>query len=189
MHCSLRTQLVGRHALALDERRIAYEPELWDDDPRVRQRWFPGDQSDVGGGNLGRPASPATDAELVRTDTDLSYLSLLSICKEAYDFELDMDLEEIRKHEAVVRASVWQQRRGVSDLSNKRTLSSNSRIGDDKTLRRFTESRNISCDNRAFETRLAMMSDDDRRQYRKRRRFDLWDKMKCQPPDNDARIV
>ena len=49
---------VARHAIALDERRGPFVPTLWTDkarqplpnDDRVRQLWFPGVHSDVGGG-------------------------------------------------------------------------------------------------------------------------------------------
>lgn len=47
----------ARQALAIDERRLTFEPCLWDvpaDDDRpggVKQVWFPGAHSDVGGGN------------------------------------------------------------------------------------------------------------------------------------------
>ena len=40
----------ARHAVALDERRSSFTPTLWDEDARVRQIWFPGVHSDVGGG-------------------------------------------------------------------------------------------------------------------------------------------
>ena len=43
----------GFHALALDERRVAYAPILWDSDPKwtgtLEQVWFRGGHSDVGG--------------------------------------------------------------------------------------------------------------------------------------------
>ncbi|WP_265520802.1 DUF2235 domain-containing protein [Oerskovia flava] len=51
-----RSVACARQALAIDERRITYEPSLWsvEDDParpdRVKQVWFPGAHSDVGGG-------------------------------------------------------------------------------------------------------------------------------------------
>lgn len=47
----------ARQALAIDERRLTFEPCLWDvpaDDDRsggVKQVWFPGGHSDIGGGN------------------------------------------------------------------------------------------------------------------------------------------
>lgn len=46
----------ARHALAIDERRIKFEPSLWEDDgqgssgERVKQVWFEGAHSDIGGG-------------------------------------------------------------------------------------------------------------------------------------------
>ena len=49
--------LCARQALAIDERRMKFEPSLWQatpdgrtDDPRVKQVWFEGVHSDVGGG-------------------------------------------------------------------------------------------------------------------------------------------
>ena len=44
----------ARHAVALDERRDSFAPTLWTGvgPPRVRQIWFPGAHSDVGGGYL-----------------------------------------------------------------------------------------------------------------------------------------
>jgi uncharacterized protein (DUF2235 family) len=38
------------HAVALDEKRKAFRPTLWEDDPRVHQVFFTGVHSDVGGG-------------------------------------------------------------------------------------------------------------------------------------------
>lgn len=48
----------ARHALAMDEMRASFTPTLWTDehgdaiydDDRIKQRWFPGVHSDVGGG-------------------------------------------------------------------------------------------------------------------------------------------
>lgn len=186
MHCSLHTQLVGRHALALDERRRAYEPELWDDDPRVKQRWFPGDHSDIGGGNLGRPASPSSDDALVQADTDLSYLSLLWMCREANRHGLEMNLAPISNHEAIVRANVWRRRKGVSDKSTRRVLSSNSGITAENSKRKFTDNQDISCDEPAFEARLAMMSNEDRDLYRATKCFDVWDRKKGSLSSDEA---
>lgn len=45
--------LQARHAVALDERRASFAPTLWtgvENDPRVKQLWFPGVHGDVGGG-------------------------------------------------------------------------------------------------------------------------------------------
>ncbi|QFG31793.1 DUF2235 domain-containing protein [Pseudomonas umsongensis] len=43
----------ARHALAMDERRASFQPTLWSDPPNgtnLKQIWFPGVHSDVGGG-------------------------------------------------------------------------------------------------------------------------------------------
>ena len=40
----------ARQALAVDDERRTFHPLLWNDDPRIRQVWFPGMHSDVGGG-------------------------------------------------------------------------------------------------------------------------------------------
>ncbi|MFO0937646.1 MAG: DUF2235 domain-containing protein [Gemmataceae bacterium] len=46
-----------RHAMAIDERRVMFQPNLWDDDvlphQDVLQVWFPGVHTDVGGGYTG----------------------------------------------------------------------------------------------------------------------------------------
>ncbi|TBD04557.1 DUF2235 domain-containing protein [Rhizobium leguminosarum] len=43
----------ARHAIAIDEKRASFTPTIWtnvDDNPTVRQVWFPGVHGDVGGG-------------------------------------------------------------------------------------------------------------------------------------------
>ncbi|GLQ33875.1 hypothetical protein GCM10007939_01580 [Amylibacter marinus] len=51
----------GYQALAIDENRIAYTPELWDADPswpgQMQQVWFKGGHADVGGQVYARPAA------------------------------------------------------------------------------------------------------------------------------------
>lgn len=50
LHKSVKT---ARHALAMDERRATFQPTLWTDVPArqdVKQLWFPGVHSDIGGG-------------------------------------------------------------------------------------------------------------------------------------------
>lgn len=64
----------ARQALAIDERRMKFEPSLWDDDgggasrERVKQVWFEGAHSDIGGGY---------------GDTGLSDTALLWMVREA----------------------------------------------------------------------------------------------------------
>jgi uncharacterized protein (DUF2235 family) len=48
-----RNVRTARHALAMDEMRESFQPTLWTDVPEgadVKQQWFPGVHSDVGGG-------------------------------------------------------------------------------------------------------------------------------------------
>lgn len=40
----------ARHALAVDDERETFHPVMWEHDPRVRQVWFAGAHSNVGGG-------------------------------------------------------------------------------------------------------------------------------------------
>ncbi|MEL6773395.1 MAG: DUF2235 domain-containing protein [Pseudomonadota bacterium] len=51
----------GYHALAMDETREAFRPELWQRSPhwrgRLEQCWFPGNHGDVGGEIRARPAA------------------------------------------------------------------------------------------------------------------------------------
>jgi hypothetical protein len=78
--------LCARQALAVDERRTKFEPCLWEaDEPtrrtdettgRVRQVWFEGAHSDVGGGYV---------------DTGLSDTALLWMVREAHDRGLAFD--------------------------------------------------------------------------------------------------
>lgn len=64
----------GYHALARDERRVAFTPVLWRsaerlserDPPRIEQVWFRGTHGDVGGQTLGfEPARPLANISLV----------------------------------------------------------------------------------------------------------------------------
>ena len=76
----------ARHALAVDETRLKFAPALWEapadvqdaptEDPRVKQVWFEGAHSDVGGGYR---------------DTGLSDTSLLWMAREAHAAGLVFD--------------------------------------------------------------------------------------------------
>ncbi len=67
----------ARQALAIDETRLKFQPTLWEapvgaapEDPRVKQVWFAGAHSDVGGG-------------YARTESGLSDTALLWMAREA----------------------------------------------------------------------------------------------------------
>lgn len=82
----------ARHALAIDEPRLKFEPTFWtlpDDstasteDPRVKQVWFEGVHSDVGGGY---------------EQTGLSDTTLLWMAREAHAAGLVFDVPLINKY-------------------------------------------------------------------------------------------
>jgi glutathione S-transferase len=54
----------GFHAVAADEQRVDFTPTLWDPDPRVVQRFFPGSHGDVGGGYPAGRDSQLSDVAL-----------------------------------------------------------------------------------------------------------------------------
>jgi uncharacterized protein (DUF2235 family) len=78
----------ARHALAIDETRLKFAPTFWEspeervaaptEDPRVKQVWFEGAHSDVGGGYA---------------ETGLSDTSLLWMAREAHDAGLVFDTD------------------------------------------------------------------------------------------------
>lgn len=68
----------ARHAIAIDENRLDFEPTLWGDKPGLdlKQVWFSGVHSDVGGGY---------------TERGLSDISCLWIIKEAMNYGLEFE--------------------------------------------------------------------------------------------------
>ncbi|HWU20106.1 MAG TPA: DUF2235 domain-containing protein [Nocardioides sp.] len=75
--------LCARHALAIDETRMKFEPTFWEaadgqpvEDPRIKQVWFEGAHSDVGGGYA---------------ETGLSDTALLWMAREAHAAGLVFD--------------------------------------------------------------------------------------------------
>ena len=88
----------ARQALAVDEQRMKFEPCLWDavdetccEDPRVKQVWFEGCHSDVGGGFK---------------DTGLSDTALLWIVAEANEQGLAFDEELLRRYVACGESAI-----------------------------------------------------------------------------------
>lgn len=83
----------ARHALALDETRLKFEPTLWEapdqagetrtQDERVKQVWFEGAHSDVGGGYR---------------ETGLSDTALLWMAREAHDAGLVFDVPLLSRY-------------------------------------------------------------------------------------------
>jgi uncharacterized protein (DUF2235 family) len=91
--------LCARQALAIDERRIKFEPALWEADPslgpgeeqRVKQVWFEGVHSDVGGGY---------------GDTGLSDTALLWMAEEATRAGLDFHQQRLDAYVASESSAV-----------------------------------------------------------------------------------
>jgi hypothetical protein len=88
----------ARQALAVDEMRMKFEPCLWDavdesccEDPRVKQVWFEGAHSDVGGGYQ---------------DSGLSDTALLWMVSEANEQGLAFDEELLRRYVACGESAV-----------------------------------------------------------------------------------
>ncbi|MEJ2867157.1 DUF2235 domain-containing protein [Actinomycetospora sp. OC33-EN08] len=115
------------HALAIDERRVAYKPSLWTGatDQRVEQVWFRGVHSEVGGG--------ASDAAL--SDIALLWLAErarsngLAFVDDAFQ-ETGPDTERARRRGTTVRPDpgrepstqgfIWRLAGGLADRGFKR---------------------------------------------------------------------
>ena len=69
------------HAISIDEKRKAFRPTLWDDDPRVQQVFFTGVHSDIGGG--------------YKDDRRLGDISLTWMAEHAVQNGLDLDKTQI----------------------------------------------------------------------------------------------
>jgi uncharacterized protein (DUF2235 family) len=83
------------HALALDERRAAFEPALWSAPARatqhVEQVWFLGDHSDVGGGHEDSPVGAR-----------LADIPLAWMAERARELGLELKLPPLRSEEEIV---------------------------------------------------------------------------------------
>lgn len=81
------------HAVAIDEKRASFEPTLWqgtaDNRNRMKQVWFPGVHSDVGGGYAKRHHSDVTLKWMVDQATGRGLL-----IKEDSAYEYQVDLSE-----------------------------------------------------------------------------------------------
>jgi len=74
--------ITARHALSLDERRIDFEPTIWkpNDNVDIKQVWFAGVHSDVGGGYKNDP-----------DETILSDIPMTWLMKEAQSVGLTFE--------------------------------------------------------------------------------------------------
>lgn len=69
------------HAVSIDEKRKAFQPTLWDEDPRATQIYFAGVHSDVGGG--------------YQDDHQLAYIALHWMAKHAREHGLEVDMGKL----------------------------------------------------------------------------------------------
>jgi len=76
----------GYHAMAIDERRKFFPVVRWRDDPRVRQMWFAGVHSDVGGGYR----------ETGLSDTALKWMIVQAATKHGLKFDPGYTRTQIR---------------------------------------------------------------------------------------------
>jgi uncharacterized protein (DUF2235 family) len=74
-----------RHALAIDERRHDFQPEIWEESDSLKQRWFPGAHSNVGGGLI---------------DDSLANAALKWMCDEAAKAGLLLDEDFLKPYRA-----------------------------------------------------------------------------------------
>ncbi|HMC77681.1 MAG TPA: DUF2235 domain-containing protein [Vicinamibacterales bacterium] len=70
------------HALSIDDTRLAFEPILWQGDPRIEQVWFAGVHSNVGGGY------PKQGMSLVALDWMLAHAERAGLRLQHLDREL-----------------------------------------------------------------------------------------------------
>lgn len=125
----------GYHALAIDEKRLSFQPTLWQppfaQDQTVEQVWFCGVHSDVGGGELVNPGDPST----VLSDITLSWMmskaqglgvQFLPAALAKYSFPLDSAYALARLHDS------WSIEWGIP---HPRTIPSSSSLSNSVLIR------------------------------------------------------
>lgn len=94
-------------ALAIDEKRAAFPPSVWDRDPRapatqvIRQVWFAGVHADIGGGYKEHGAA------------DLSFLWMVAQTWDLLDFDADDIAAELDKSQAYEQATLHESATGI----------------------------------------------------------------------------
>ena len=97
------------HLVALDERRIAFQPTLFNYDKRVKEIWFPGAHSDVGGGFWFDGLSDIS-LEFMHKEALEQGLSLRSVNEIQYEQCADICLDDVEIH-SLYRGVLHEQRR------------------------------------------------------------------------------
>ena len=116
----------AEHLVALDEMRLAFRPTLMNAEPRVREVWFPGVHSDIGGGFRIRGLSDVTLEYMLNRTRELG-LSFIDFDEKPEVFsgvDQNGDAVNIGREELAIRpdplAVLHQQDRGA--LASRLTL-------------------------------------------------------------------
>jgi len=107
--CNLSERVeYGLHALAIDERRLDFEPALWTPRQGVTQAWFPGVHSDVGGGYPFRRLA----------DISLTWMRDLAVDKGLVAEPLDCPaLDPLANRHESADSLVWNLRRAPRTIA------------------------------------------------------------------------
>jgi uncharacterized protein (DUF2235 family) len=140
----------ARHALAIDETRLKFAPTFWEapsdppgaptDDPRVKQVWFEGAHSDVGGGYR---------------KTGLSDTALLWMAREAHEaglvFDVPLLAHYVNSGSDPVRHNPLDRMFKVDNLM----LEAKAKLGSKKQASAFSGGLRLLTNERALSVRVA----------------------------------
>lgn len=112
------------HLVALDERRIAFQPTLMAAEDRVSEVWFPGVHSDIGGGYYFDGLSDITldymMRELRRRQLGLEFRTDKVVAAEEFkDDKFGFDVEDIRIRPSHLSKLHWHSRLFDATLDNR----------------------------------------------------------------------
>lgn len=93
------------HILALDERRLLFQPTLFNRDDRVQEVWFAGSHSDIGGGyNLDGLSDICLQFMMDNTANELKFLSVDEL--DYLALEIPNSSKKISLHDVVIEPKV-----------------------------------------------------------------------------------
>jgi len=142
--------LQARHALAIDETRLKFAPTFWEaaadgadaptEDPRVKQVWFEGVHSDVGGGYR---------------DTGLSDTSLLWMAREAHAAGLVFDVPLLAHYVASGSDPIRHNPLNLMYKVDNLVIEAKSRLGGKAAASAFSGGLRLIRNDRALSVRVA----------------------------------
>lgn len=141
----------ARHALAIDETRLKFAPTLWEapedaaadastEDPRVKQVWFEGAHSDVGGGYR---------------DTGLSDTSLLWMAREAHAAGLVFDVPLLSHYVASGSDPIRHNPLNFTYKLDNLLLEARAKVGGKQKAGAFSQGLRLITSQRALSVRVA----------------------------------